>query len=115
VERDSIFRIPPQVLAALEAEHDDVVEADGLVHWLVPEPTPETSVSVEPLLDLLEPWEIEPNTRLVLERVFSQLPPHLVEVAASELRVARDVRRRAAYLVAIGNRMLRDRERRRAA
>lgn len=75
----------------------------------------QATVDVQPLLDLLPLREIKPNTRSVLERKFSQLPPRFVEMAIEELLererdpLAEDVRSRVRYFNGIADRMLRER------
>ena len=66
---------------------------------------------IDRLLDLLPAREIKPNTRSVLARKFSQLPPHFVEIAREELLAAEGVRSRIRYLNGIANRMLNEQTR----
>jgi len=71
---------------------------------------------VDQLIDVLPRHEIAANTRSVLERKFSQLPPHFAGLARDELLAAGDdVRSRVRYLNGIADRMLRERGRRAVA
>jgi hypothetical protein len=64
------------------------------------------------LIDLLPAGEVAANTRCVLERKFSELPPHFVELAREELLAADNVRSRVRYLNGIADRMILERGRR---
>lgn len=56
-----------------------------------------------PLLEMLP--DADSNTAKVLDEIFGGLPPHFVGLAREELLAAENVRRPAAYLVRIGQRM----------
>jgi hypothetical protein len=67
---------------------------------------------IDVLIDLLPSGEVAANTRRVLERKFSELPPHFVDLAREELLAADNVRSRVRYLNGIADRMILERGRR---
>jgi hypothetical protein len=112
-DQDLTFQPPEQTRARVAALVDGSLgsgNTDAAPVAVLRGPSPRCGIDV--LIDLLPAEEVAANTRRVLERKFSELPPHFVELAREELLAADNVRSRVRYLNGIADRMILEQGRR---